>query len=138
MLSFSKSEDYTMIILSELAKNYKKRLVPLSKIAKENKISILFLRNLANELRRAGIITAVEGKNGGYLLQNDPRILKVKKILGVFSKKPFLECCPLGKRHSGICKKAQSCEPGFIWRRLNKEFLEKIYNLSLLEFINYK
>lgn len=138
MLRFSKREDYAMIILSELAKNYRKRLVPLSEIAKKHTISILFLRNLANELRIAGIITAIEGKNGGYALKNDPYILKVGKILSVFSKKPLLECCPIGEKHKGVCKKAPSCEPGFTWRKLNKEFLEKIYNLSLLEFINYR
>lgn len=138
MIRFSKREDYAVIIISELAKNYNKRLVPLSEIAKRYKISVLFLRNLANELKNAGIITAVEGKSGGYLLQGDPSILKVGDVLQVFSKKPLLECCPIGKLHKGACKKVSSCETGYVWRRLNKEFLDKIYKLSLLEFVNYK
>lgn len=138
MLRFSKREDYAVILLSKLTKNYGKKLIPLSEVAREYKISVLFLRNLANELRNADIIKAIEGKNGGYFLQKDPKTLKMGEILQIFSKTPLLECCSFDQKHKNACKKTSICDPGFIWRRLNKEFLENIYNLSLLEFTNYK
>lgn len=137
MLRFSKKEDYAVILINKLAKEYEKRLVPLSEVAREYKISLLFLRNLALELRSAGIIKATEGKKGGYFLQRDPKQLKIGEVLSLFSKKPMLECCLAGKGKS-TCPKEEFCDPGFVWRRMNREFLDKIYNLTILEFINYK
>lgn len=136
MIRFSRREDYAIILINKLVESYNQRLVPLSEIAREFKISLLFLRNLALELNHAGIIKAVEGKNGGYYLFKHPSKLKVGEILSLFSKKPILECCGLGKGKTK-CNKENFCEPGFIWRKLNKEFLDKVYNLSFLEFINY-
>ena len=137
MIRFSRSEDYAIILINILAKNYKIRFVPLSEIAKEYNISILFLRNLANELRKAGIIHAIEGKSGGYSLVNNPKKLKVGKVLRVFSAKPLLECCSYGK-HKGSCDKVNFCEAGFIWRKLNKVFLSKIENMTIEEFRHYR
>ncbi|RJQ36094.1 Rrf2 family transcriptional regulator [Candidatus Microgenomates bacterium] len=140
MIRFSKKEDYAVILINKLVQNYSKRLIPLSEIAKEYKISVLFLRNLAGQLKKSGIIEAVEGKNGGYYLAKEPKDFKVGEVLSVFSKKPMLDCCPLEslKIKKIKCAKEDYCIPGFVWRKLNKSFLEKIYNLSLDEFVNYK
>lgn len=130
MLTLSKREDYAVIFITELAKNYNKKLIPLSKIAKKYKISPFFLRNIANLLRKKRIIKAIEGRNGGYFLQKDPCLLKVGEILNVFTNNSFVQCC------SSKCPKEKICKPGFIWRKINKEFLNKIYNLNFNQFIN--
>ncbi|MDP2649829.1 MAG: Rrf2 family transcriptional regulator [bacterium] len=139
MIRFSKKEDYAIILINKLVQNYNKRLVPLSEVSNEYKISPLFLRNLASQLKRDGIVKAVEGKKGGYFLSIEPSRLKVGDVLSVFSKKPMLDCCPLEslKQTSIKCPKEDICQPGFIWRKLNKNFLEKIYSLNLIEFFNY-
>lgn len=137
MIRFSRKEDYAIILINKLVENYKKRLVPLSEVAREYKISLLFLRNLANDLRQAGVVKAVEGKSGGYFLEKSPKVLKVGHVLSLFTNKPMLECCHIGISGKSICPKESFCQTGFIWRKLNKEFLEKIYNLSLLEFVEY-
>lgn len=138
MIHFSRKEDYAVVLVNKLVREYQKRVVPLSEIAKEYSISLLFLRNLANELKNAGIIAAKEGKKGGYFLNNDPHFIRIGEVLQIFSKKPLLECCPTGEKHKGTCDKASFCSAGFIWRKINKEFLDKIYNLSLIDFIQYK
>lgn len=138
MIRFSRSEDYAVILVHTLAKSYKKRIVPLSEIAKQYKISILFLRNLANTLVHAGVIKAVEGKNGGYFLQKNPKQLKVGEVITAFSHKQMLLCCPTGQMHAGKCPKESFCETKTIWRKLNEEFLSKISNLSLEEFMKYR
>lgn len=132
MLRLSKKEDYAIILINCLAKNYNKKLTPLSKIASKYSISTLFLRNVANKLRQKNIIKAIEGKNGGYFLQKDPKLLTVGEVLNIFSNNSFVECC------SSKCSKEKICEPGFAWRRINNELLNKIYNLSFAEFISKK
>lgn len=138
MIRFSRSEDYAVILVHYLAKEHKKRLVPLSEIANNYKISVLFLRNLANVMVHAGLIKAVEGKNGGYFLAKNPKSLKVGEVLRAFSHKSMLLCCPTGEMHAGKCPKESFCETKTIWRRLNEEFLNKVSNLSLEEFMKYK
>ena len=140
MIKFSRREDYCVILVNKLAQEYNKRLVPLSEIAKEYNISVLFLRNLATELRNAGVIKAIEGKRGGYYLNKNPKLLKMGDVLTVFSKEGLFECCPADAKgkHKRSCPKQDFCEAGNIWRKLNQEFLEKIYNLSLKEFMEYK
>lgn len=140
MIRFSRREDYAIVIMGTLAQAYKKRPVPLSEVAKEYAISSLFLRNLANELRDAGIIKASEGKNGGYYLIKHPNELKMGDILSIFSRKQHLSCCPGNEKgsHQRICPKEKYCIAGNIWRQLNKEFIDKVYNLSLQDFLKYE
>lgn len=132
MLFFSKKEDYAFVLVGELVKNYKKRLVPVSEIAREYNISPFFLRNLANTLKKNGIIGAVEGIKGGYYLLNSPKKIKVKDILNSFPSRAFFDCCDFK------CPREAKCPSSSSWKRINKEFLDKINNLSLAEFINEK
>lgn len=136
MVKFSKREDYGIILMAKLYQNYGKKLTPLSEVAREYKISTLFLRQLADSLRKAGIISAVEGRNGGYELKKSPKAINVGQIIAALSGRSILECCQLNKR--GKCLKEKFCQPGFAWRKLNNQFLEKIYHLSLEKFFTYE
>ncbi len=143
MLHFSKQEDYAIVLLNKLSQNYNKKLTPLSSVSKEYGISSLFLRNLAFRLNKKGIIKAKEGKNGGYFLNKNPKELKMGEILSVFSNKPILECCfnPSFKKivnKKKNCPKEKICKVSSSWKKINSEFLNKVYNLSLYEFFSYR
>jgi Rrf2 family protein len=149
MVRFSKKEDYAIILVTTLADKYNKGLVSLSEIAKSYNLSLLFLRNVANDLRHNGIIRAEEGKYGGYQLVKDPKTLKVGEILKSFSTEPLLACCQsfsdikISEKKSKIheaekCPQQGFCRAGYVWRKLNREFLDRISNLSVIEFMNYK
>ncbi len=143
MIRFSRREDYAVILVTSLAKTFGKRLVSLSEIAKEYNISLLFLRNVANDLRAYGLVRGVEGKNGGYTLEKNPQTLKMGEVLKAFSTEPLLQCCTQfsKKSHSdkgSHCPQEGFCRAGYIWRKLNKEFLDRVSNLTIEQFINYK
>lgn len=140
MIRFSRREDYAVILVTALAQRFNKKPVPLSRIARQYRISLLFLRNLANELRKENIIGAIEGRNGGYFLKKDPKELLMGDVLESFSSSPVLPCCSVGmsRVHLGKCPKEAFCDPGFIWRKLNKEFLEKISCLTVNQFMEYR
>jgi Rrf2 family cysteine metabolism transcriptional repressor len=132
MIKFSRREDYAIIIVNKLAKEYGKRLVSLTEIAHEYDISLFFLRNLANTLRSKGLIRAVEGKFDGYSLTKEPKKIKLGEILRIFSKDQQLTCCS-----DRICPQQGKCIAGNTWRQLNREFMDKVYNLTLVEFMSY-
>lgn len=132
MIRFSKREDYAVILVDTLAQNFDKRFVPLSEVARRYRISLLFLRNIALDLRRAGLITAIEGKKGGYKLTKHPRDIRLGEVMKAFVKEqPLFSCCQ--NTTDGKCS-ISSCPHGFSLRRLSNEFMEKIANLSLAEF----
>jgi len=138
MIKFSRREDYAIILVNSLAREYDKRLVSLTEISQEYNISLFFLRNLANILRAHGLIRAVEGKTGGYTLTKDPDIIKMGEILKIFSNEDQLTCCSESDTHKRICPQKKNCVAGNTWRQLNKEFLDKVYTLTLIEFMTYK
>ncbi|GEM_PF-610935 len=147
MIRFSKREDYAVILVTALAEQYNKRLVSLSEIASSYRISLLFLRNVASDLRHTGIVQAIEGKKGGYHLTKNPKTLKIGEILKAFSTEPLLACCstlsdsPFGeiaKHAKGRCPQEGFCRTGYIWRKLNKEFLERVSSLSVHDFMHYR
>jgi len=136
MIRFSRSEDYAIILVNKLAEEYNKRLVSLTEISQEYDISLFFLRNLANTLRTKGLIKATEGKYGGYYLTKDPKKIKMGEILKIFSQEDDIACCS-GNNHKRICPQQKNCIAGNTWRKLNKEFIDRVYNLTLSEFITY-
>ena len=91
MIRLSRREDYAVMLVSALIDAYGKRLVPLSEVAKEYELSVLFLRNVAGELRDTEVIKAVEGKKGGYSLTKDPNDLTMGDVLRTFAKRRCID-----------------------------------------------
>lgn len=137
MIKFSRKEDYAIILINKLAGEYNNRLVSLTEIAREYDISLFFLRNLANTLRSEGLIRATEGKFGGYSLNKNPKLIKMGDILRIFSHEEELTCCSEDTHHKRICPQQKNCIAGNAWRQLNKEFIDRVYNLTLTEFMTY-
>ena len=132
MIRFSRDEDYSIILIKHLSDNYKKRRVPLSEVARKYKISLFYLRNIANVLVHAKIIGAVEGKKGGYFLLKNPKQLKIGDVVNTFSRKPAMVCC-----NKSSCDKRDFCETVNEWRKLNEEVFRQITSLSISDFMQY-
>ena len=137
MIKLSKREDYAIILINSLMQAHNKRLVPLSEIAKDYSLSLLFLRNLAGDLRNAGIIKAVEGKKGGYFLARDPKEIKMGDVLRIFSKEQSFICCSKNTREdkNKTCPHEGHCVASNVWRKLNNELIDKVYSLPVSEFL---
>lgn len=82
MFRLSQKSDYGLILLSNLRQT-PKQSVSISSIAKKHKISPKFLAQIAQELKRAGILSAREGVSGGYQLAKDAKDIKILDILMV-------------------------------------------------------
>ena len=133
MITFSKREDFGMILMIELGSSFnKKQIVPLSLVSKKHNVPLFFLRNIASDLRRAGFIRAIEGKNGGYILAKDPSRIQFGKVIEALAKKPLFSCCRNTK--NGRCS-VDLCPHGFSPRRLANEFFESIYKKSFAEVV---
>lgn len=128
MVRFSKRENYATILIAELSENINQKFIPLSQIAKKHGISILFLRNIALDLRKAELIEALEGKNGGYRLKKSKNKIRIGDVVEAVTHRSIFSCCQNTK--SGKCD-AKLCPHGFSLQRLNNQLLE---NLSKITF----
>ena len=79
MFRLSNKSDYGLILLSNLSRS--KNLVSISSVAKKNKISAKFLSQIAQDLKKAGMIKAKEGVSGGYTLAKAPKQIKIIDVL---------------------------------------------------------
>lgn len=98
MFRLSQKSDYGLILLSSIAKAHPRGevkvasglhpggvihggYVSISSIAKKHKISTKFLSQIAQELKKVGILASKEGVSGGYQLAKDAKKIKVLDVL---------------------------------------------------------
>ena len=77
----SQKSQYAVRAVLELAKREGSGPVKAAKISTAQAIPIRFLENILGQLRQAGIIDSVRGKEGGYLLGTPSRELTVGEVL---------------------------------------------------------
>lgn len=96
MFRLSNKADYGLILLSNLAAKAHSRsvlsrdkahsgsetgFISVASVAKKNKISPKFLSQIAQELKKAGFISAKEGVSGGYTLAKSAKQIKILDVL---------------------------------------------------------
>jgi len=94
------------LALRKVAEKGGPRPVPLSAIAKRQDIPEQYLRQIFMPLKRAGIVKAVRGKNGGYVLGREPgkiSALDVVRAMGERLEPVFCVGRPSGCRRVGEC-----------------------------------
>jgi len=112
MFRLSQRADYGLMLLSSLARS--KKLIPISAIAQKNQISPKFLSQVANELKRAGILTSKEGIAGGYSLAKSAGEIKLLDVLKVLE----------GELIEGKCFEEGhecTCGAGEMWQQMKKQ-----------------
>ena len=55
--------------------------VPVPELAKRQRLSISRIELLLSALRAAGIVKGTKGRNGGYVLIQDPQVLTIKDVV---------------------------------------------------------
>lgn len=74
---------YAVRAVFELAKQDGSAPVSAARIASLQAIPLRFLENILGELRQAGIVESVRGKEGGYRLNRRPRSTTVGEVIRV-------------------------------------------------------
>ncbi|MEO0262597.1 MAG: Rrf2 family transcriptional regulator [candidate division WOR-3 bacterium] len=123
MIRIPKKIDYTIKVLEELKKENRKAPLNLKEIAKRNKISEKYLKQIMPYLEEKKIVKSIKGPGGGYVLNKS---LKNISLLDIFNAlKIGFEIAPcMGEKGCVISK---NCYTKNIWMDLNlkiKNFLK--------------
>ncbi len=98
-------------------------------ISKREEISELYLKQLFIPLKAAGLVRAVRGARGGFILARPPSQIKLIEIIQIMegSTAP-VECVD----DSGICSRSDLCITRGVWTEI-KEAMDKVLESTTLQ-----
>jgi Rrf2 family protein len=120
----------------ELALNFGRGPVPGLTIARRQGISLLYLEQLFNKLKKKGLVITVRGPHGGYMLAKEPKDLKVGEILETLDGTLAPVFCVEDKSTEAKCKRAESCVPRVVWKEVGDNVRRVLDSTSLADLCN--
>jgi Rrf2 family protein len=133
MLRLSTKGQYGVRAMFEIAKNYKKGPLPIKEIAQKQDVSIAYLEQLLNRLRRAKLIKSHKGPGGGYVLCRKPEEISVGMILNALEGPVAIAHC-LDPSAKG-CTRVEGCVARLLWKSLGEKIEHFLETISLKDLL---
>lgn len=134
MLRLSTRGEYGVRAIYEIAKNYHNAPMTIREIAERQNLSISYLEQILNRLRREGLIKSQRGPGGGYVLSREPEDITIGRILKALEGPVAIAQC-LDPKKKG-CSQIERCVSKPLWKSLGERverFLETISLSDLLK-----
>ena len=126
-MKISKKEDFAILFMTVLARNFSQKYIPLSFISSQTNLSLLFLKHIALDLKNDGLIISREGVQGGYRLAKNPQSISAAQILRAINKGLVIPACD----HK-ICRvDKNNCLCLSFWNPFNRQMLQKLQHVKL-------
>ncbi len=111
-----------LLLLSETSE-----IMNTNEIAKRIDVSPMYLRVLANELEKKGLIESVRGAKGGYRLLKDPKKITIKDIAEIHEALDLVPCIEEPEE----CPSNEMCRMRKIWLGLRETIIEYLSKWSI-------
>ncbi len=132
-MKLSTKGKYGVKALFELAMNEGAGPISLRTIAERQGLSEHYLEQLAAPLRRAGIITAVRGAQGGYMLARPASQITVGDVIRVLEGPVGYTDCSTEGEPDPEC--ASTCPVHGVWERVTQEIIKVIDSITLQDLV---
>lgn len=132
MLRLSTKGQYGVRALYEIATGYPERPVTIREISEKQDVSVSYLEQILNKLRRAGFIKSIKGPGGGYVLNRSPEEITIAAVLHELEGPLAITSC-LDPDEG--CIRIDSCVTHLLWKSLGEQieaFLNTITLKNLL------
>jgi Rrf2 family iron-sulfur cluster assembly transcriptional regulator len=133
MLRLSTKGQYGVRAMFEISLSFDKGPITIKEISERQALSVSYLEQILNTLRRANIIKSVKGPGGGYVLGKDPGDISIGAILRALEGPVAITSC-LDPREG--CIRVEGCVTHLLWKELGKKieaFLDDMTLKDLLE-----
>ncbi len=131
---FSQKSEYAVRAALELAKRQGSGPVKAAVIASAQSIPLRFLENILGQLRQAGIVESVRGKEGGYLLGRPARDLTVGEVMrGIQVAMSAIDCADAGPGRD--CALRPGCVLLPMWERAHRAMMDVYDTTSLQDLV---
>jgi Rrf2 family protein len=133
MLRLSTKGQYGVRAMFEIAKGYPERPVTIKEISEMQDVSVAYLEQILNKLRRAGLIRSIKGPGGGYLLAQSPEETSIGAILNELEGPVALTSC-LDPEEG--CVRADNCVTHLLWKSLGEQIEAFLNTITLKNLVS--
>ncbi len=133
MLRLSTKGQYGVRAMYEIARGYGQGPVNIRTISKKQDVSIHYLEQILNTLRRGGLIKSIKGPGGGYVLTKAPEEISISEILEQLEGPLAITSCLDPKEG---CTRVDQCVAHLLWKGLRfqiEEFLKRVTLADLVQ-----
>jgi Rrf2 family protein len=121
--------DYGVRALINLAQNHPGGQAAPA-ISQDMDIPVGFLRQVLQELGRAGLVTSQPGRTGGYTLAKDPKDITLYDIIQALEGSNEEPACALD---GGPCHWERACAIHWVWLAAREAFTQKLQSATLAQ-----
>lgn len=125
---------YALRMMIDIAENQEKGYVTLKDVALRQDISKKYLEQIALHLSQAGMLRAVRGYQGGYMLAKAPEDYTVNAILQVVEGSMAPVSCL--EQQPNPCERCHKCKTLPMWMELEKLIFDYLNGLTLQDVID--
>ena len=123
---------YAVSAMCDLALNFNPgKPVQVKDIAARQNLSVLYIEQLFNKLKKAKLIRAIRGPKGGYMLAGKPSKIKIGDIFRVVEGPIALVGCVDRGPSKMDCVMSSKCSTKPLWARLSK-LIENVLDSTTL------
>lgn len=123
---------YGVKAMVDLALNYGTAPVSIKTISKRQNISEYYLEQLFSPLRKADLIKSIRGAQGGYVLNREPKDIKISDIMYVLEGPIEVSDCVEGTS----CDNLQYCATRILWKKIQDSIDSVIKSITLQDIVN--
>lgn len=124
---------YALRMMVDIAKNQKNGYVTLKDVALRQEISKKYLEQIALHLSQAGMLRAVRGYQGGYMLARPAEDYTVDAILQVVEGTLAPVACL--EDETNQCERCRECETLPLWQGLEKVVMKYLNSVTLADIV---
>ncbi len=135
MLRLSTKGQYGVRAMFEIARDYKKSPITIKEIARRQAVSVSYLEQLLNTLRRTGLIRSQRGPGGGYVLCKKPAEISIGEILNALEGPIAITQCLDTSPGSSGCNRVESCVARLLWKSLGEKIERFLETISLRDLL---
>jgi len=132
MLRLSTKGQYGVRAMFEIACGYNRGPITIKEISEKQDVSVAYLEQILNKLRKADLINSVKGPGGGYILSRGPEDISIGAILRELEGPVAITSCLDPKEG---CMRVDGCVTHLLWKALGENieaFLDKMTLADLL------
>jgi Rrf2 family protein len=116
----------------EIARGYPETPVTIKEISERQDVSVAYLEQILNKLRKAGLIRSIKGPGGGYILNKSPENISIASILNELEGPVALTSC-LDPEEG--CVRVDSCVTHLLWKALGEQVEAFLRTITLRNLI---
>jgi Rrf2 family protein len=136
MLRITKAEDQAVRLVMQLAGTGEQ--MTLGQLAEREGLPEPTVAKLLGQLRRGGVVSAIRGRHGGYVLADAPEEISAAQVLRALGSEPAPDhpCVADPQGAASECHRTGDCGLRAVWRHLQLQVAALLEQTSIADLLH--